>query len=89
MTKEEFDQHIKNNPQDKELFESQYTVIIRDEDEKLIAVPYHEYYPDLEKVAQLLDEAVELCDNISLKEYLKLRAKAFRSSKYEDYFASD
>jgi len=92
MTREEFEAHIKNNPQDKEAFESFYTVIVRDEKGKLKAVLYHEYYKYYEymqKLAQLMDEAVALCDNPSLKEYLKLRAKAFRTSKYEDYFKSD
>ena len=89
MTKEEFEEHIKNNPQDKATFESHYTVIVRDESGNLKAVPYHEHYKNMEKLATLMDEAAELCDNPSLKEYLKLRAIAFRTSKYEDYFNSD
>ena len=89
MTREEFEQHIKNNPQDKDAFESLYTVIVRDEQRNLKSVPYHEYYKYMEKLANLMDEAAELCDNPSLKEYLKLRAIAFRTSKYEDYFKSD
>jgi hypothetical protein len=89
MTKEEFEQHILDNPADKKAFECQYTIIIRNEQGSLQAIPYHEYYPELENVAKLLDEAAELCDNPSFKRYLTLRAKAFRSSTYEDYFASD
>ena len=89
MTKSEFEKHIIDNPSDKEAFESQYTVIIRGEDGKLTAIPYHLYYSDLLRVADLLDEAVELCDNASLKKYLQLRAIAFRTSEYKDYFASD
>jgi hypothetical protein len=86
MTKEEFEQHIKDNPKDKASFEDLYTVIVRDENKKLKAISYYKYYKDLEKVAKLLDEAVELCDNPSLKTYLQLRAKAFRTDKY---FESD
>jgi hypothetical protein len=89
MTKEEFEKHIKDNPKDKELFENQYSVITRDEHGKLKAVLYHEYYKGMEKLAKLMDEAAELCDNPSLKEYLKLRAIAFRTSQYNDYFKSD
>jgi tetratricopeptide (TPR) repeat protein len=86
MTKEEFENHIKNNPQDKDAFEDLYTVIVRDENKKLKSVSYYEYYKDLEKLAKLLDEAVELCDNTSLKTYLQLRARAFRIN---NYFESD
>ncbi|MCL2040262.1 MAG: hypothetical protein FWG85_07525 [Bacteroidetes bacterium] len=89
MSKEEFEAHINNNPQDKDAFEGLYTVIVRDEDGNLQAVPYHNYYKDMERLATLMDEAADLCDNPSLKEYLQLRAIAFRTSKYEDYFKSD
>ena len=86
MTKEEFEKHITENPQDKAAFESQYTVIIRDSNQKLVAIPYHQYYKETAKLAQLLDEAAELCDNPSLKKYLSLRAEAVRT---DDYFKSD
>jgi len=86
MSKEEFENHIKNNPQDKDSFEDLYTVIVRDENKNLRAVSYYEYYKDLEKLAKLIDEAADLCDNPSLKNYLELRAKAFRTNKY---FESD
>ena len=86
MTKKEFEEHVKKNPKDKDAFENLYTVILRDENQKLKAVPYYEYYKDMEKLAKLLDEAAELCDNQSLKNYLQLRAKAFRTNQY---FESD
>jgi len=85
MTKEEFENHIKNNPQDKEAFESQYNVIVR-ENGGLKAIPYHQYYPETEKLAKLLEEAAELADNATLKNYLLLRAKAIRT---DDYYESD
>lgn len=85
MTKEEFENHIKKNPKDKEAFESQYTVIVRDKD-GLKAIPYHQYYPETERLAKLLDEAAELAENPTLKNYLKLRAKAIRT---DDYYESD
>ncbi|MGI6369876.1 MAG: Zn-dependent hydrolase [Ignavibacteria bacterium] len=86
MTKEEFEKHIADNPKDKAAFESQYTVITRDGNGKLIATPYRKYYKQTEKLATLLDEAAELCDNPSLKNYLTLRAEAVRT---DDYFKSD
>ena len=86
MTKEEFENHIKNNPQDKAAFENFYTVIVRDENRNLKAISYYEYYQEMERLAKLLEEAAELCDNPSLKNYLLLRAKAFRTNQY---FESD
>lgn len=85
ITKEEFENHIKNNPKDKEAFESQYSVIVR-ENGGLKAIPYHQYYPETEKLAKLLEEAAELADNPTLKNYLILRAKATRT---DDYYESD
>lgn len=85
LTKEEFENHIKNNPADEEAFKSQYTIITR-ENGGLKAIPYHQYYPEIQKLANLLDEAAELADNPTLKNYLKLRAKAFRT---DDYYESD
>ncbi len=85
MTKKEFEDHIKANPADKDAFESQYTVIVR-ENGKLKAVPYHEYYPEIKQLADKLDKAAELADNVTLKAYLKARAEAFRT---DDYYTSD
>jgi hypothetical protein len=88
MTKEEFEKHISENPADKEAFESLYTVIVRDENKKLKAIPYNEYYnqydKSIEKLVKLLAEAAELCDNPSLKKYLELRAEAIKTDKYFD-----
>ncbi len=81
MTKEEF-----------ETFESDtkselYTVIRRNEAGELISVPYHEEFKEeLQKAADLLNEAAKLADDAGFKKYLKLRAKAFMSG---EYFESD
>ena len=86
MTKEEFENWIKNHPEDEKAFTSNFTVIKRDGD-KLVAVPYSEAYKDkLEKAAQLLKEAATYADNPSLKKYLESRADAFASN---DYYQSD
>ena len=50
------------------------------------AVPFHQAYPEAEKIAAKLDEAALLADNASLRRYLQLRAKAIRT---DDYYASD
>jgi hypothetical protein len=86
MTKEEFENRITNNPQDKKSFTSELTVIRRT-DHKLIAIPYSKYYADnLNKITKLMREAAEYCDNESLKKYLLSRADAFLSN---DYYQSD
>ncbi len=86
MTKEEFESWIAAHPQDREAFLSPYTVIRRQKD-RLVAIPYSEYYKEwLEPAARLLEEAAALTANESLKRYLTLRAQAFRSN---DYFESD
>lgn len=86
LTKEELLQWIENHPEDKEDFESNFTVIRR-EGEKLAAIPYSKAYQDLLKpAAKLLKDAAELSENESLKKFLDSRADAFLSN---DYFQSD
>ncbi len=85
MTKQEFEDFVKNNPKMKESFESQYTVIVRDKG-LLKAVPYHQAYPETFKIAEKLDEAARYADNPTLKVYLIERANAIRT---DNYFISD
>lgn len=86
MTKEEFENWIKQHPEDEKSFTSEFTVIRR-QNGKLIAIPYNEYYKEtLEKISLLLKEAAEYADNPSLRKYLFSRAEAFLSN---DYYQSD
>lgn len=86
MSKEEFEAHIKANPDDEKAFTSEFTVIRRREG-KLVAVPYSEAYKKfLEPAAKLLKEAAQLVENPSVKKYLESRADAFASN---DYYQSD
>jgi hypothetical protein len=86
MTKEEFEQWLKDHPEDEDAFTSEFTVIRRDGD-ALVAIPYSEYYKDkLTEAATLLLDAAESADNPSLKKYLTTRAVAFQNN---DYFESD
>ena len=87
MTKDEFDAHIEANPNDKEAFTSGYTVIRRDAEGTLMAVPYHKAYAEwLLPSAKLMLEAANISENESLKNFLTLRAKAFLT---DDYFTSE
>lgn len=85
MTKEEFETFIKANPKMAESFESQYTVIVRD-NSALKAIPYREAYPLVSQIAAKLDEAAIYADNPSFKNYLIARANALRT---DDYYQSD
>lgn len=86
ITKEEFENWIKQNPADEKSFTSEFTVIRR-KDGKLVAIPYSEYYKEyLTKISNFLKEAAEYADNPSLKKYLLSRADAFLSN---DYYQSD
>lgn len=87
MTKEEFENWVRNHPAVKDEFESNFTVIKRTADKGLEAVPYSlEYARLIERAALLLEEAADLVGNESLATFLRLRAKAFRT---DDYFESD
>ncbi|MBP5573915.1 MAG: Zn-dependent hydrolase [Bacteroidales bacterium] len=81
MTEEEwnaFDDPDKN---------SQYTMIVRDENGALKCVWYHDYFEQqIKKAASLLDDASELAGDEEFATYLALRAKALRS---DDYLESD
>ena len=86
ITKEEFEDWIKNHPEDEKSFTSEFTVIRRDGD-SLIAIPYSEYFKDkLTEAAKLLNDAAGYADNPTLKKYLTTRAAAFLSN---DYYESD
>ncbi len=86
LTKEEFDRYLADNPGEAEALTSPYTVVKRQGD-KLVAVPYSvEYRQWLEPAARLLEQAASKTSNASLKKFLTLRAKAFRT---DDYFQSE
>jgi hypothetical protein len=88
MTREEFEAWAKTlSAHEREQAEGFFTVIHRDRNRKLLAVPYsQEYRADLEKSAKLLEQAAGLTDNATLKKFLTTRAAAFRSN---DYYESD
>ena len=72
MTREEFEAWVKTLPKaERDQAEGFFTVIHRDANRKLHAVPYNqEYRADLEKSAKLLDQAAALTDNATLKNFL-------------------
>jgi hypothetical protein len=88
MSKDEFETWVAKLPAaQQEQARGFFTVIRRGADKKLMAVPYSkEYSQDLERMAKLLEEAAALTSNTTLKQFLRLRAKAFLD---DDYYASD
>jgi hypothetical protein len=86
LTKAQFDAYLKAHPAETDKLTDPYTVVKRQGD-RLVAVPYsQEYKPWLEPAAKLLEQAAAKTSNASLKKFLSLRAKAFRS---DDYFESE
>src|SRR3990170_2037902 len=86
LSKEQFDAYLKAHPDEAEALTSPYTVVRRQGD-RLVAVPYsQEYRQWLETAAKLLEQAAAKTSNASLKKFLTLRAKAFRT---DDYFESE
>jgi hypothetical protein len=86
MSKDEFQNWLKDNPGDEAAFTSNFT-LIRRENNKLVAVPYSQAYREkLMTAADFLRQAANLIDNPSLKKYLLSRADAFLTN---DYFNSD
>jgi hypothetical protein len=83
MTPEEFEAAAAN---DEEL-RSLYTLVRRDADGSLFAVPYHqEFSEEHAAAAAKLREAAELSSDTQFAEYLRLRATALET---DDYRASD
>jgi hypothetical protein len=86
LTKEAFDSYLAANRAQKDELTSGYTVVRRKGD-RLVAVPYSvEYRQWLEPAAKLLERAAARTSNASLKRFLSLRAKAFRTN---DYYESE
>jgi hypothetical protein len=86
LTKEAFETYLAANPGQKEALTSGYTVVKR-QGSRLVAVPYsQEYRQWLEPAAKLLERAAARSSNASLKRFLSLRARAFRSN---DYYESE
>lgn len=78
MTKEEFEA---SDLPDKA---SLYTFLRRDDQGKLMTVPYREMFKEkVEKTAGLLRQAAALAEDAGLKKYLELRADALLSDNYQ------
>jgi hypothetical protein len=80
MTVEEFEAAVADNP----ALSSLYTLVRRDENGGLVAVPYHEAFADGHSAAAAkLREAAELASDPGLASYLSLRADALETDEYQ------
>ncbi len=78
MSKEEFE---KADLKDKK---SLYTFLRRDENGKLVTIPFNEQFKaDLTQAASFLLEAANLAKDTGFKKYLELRAQALLSDEYQ------
>ncbi|CAN5345319.1 hypothetical protein BH10PSE13_BH10PSE13_20050 [soil metagenome] len=86
LTKTAFDAYLVAHPDEKARLLDPYTVVRR-QGGRLVAIPYSQAYAEwLEPAAKLLEQAAAITSNASLKKFLTLRAKAFRT---DDYYESE
>ncbi|MFA5625140.1 MAG: hypothetical protein WC966_08825 [Bradymonadales bacterium] len=82
LTPERFREWLQKHPEDRSAFES-YTTLIEATDEGLKALPYSKAFSrELEKCAQHLQNAAQLCTNESLSRFLKQRAQSLLDNDY-------
>ncbi len=83
MSRDEFEAAAAQNPSLADL----YTMVVRDADESLEAIPYHEVFAEeMQRASEELLAAAEFADEPGLRNYLTLRAQALVTG---DYFESD
>ncbi|MGH9340885.1 MAG: dipeptidyl-peptidase 3 family protein [Acidobacteriota bacterium] len=84
MTKSEFEKAIAQSSEKAERFKNLYTLIRRDADGELIAVPYHQVFAEkVQLAAEKLRAAAELAESEGVKRYLELRAQALLDDNYQ------
>ena len=87
MTKEEFKQAVEHSSDEGTALLSLYTVIRRDEQGKLMAIPYSQAYrTQIGIAAGKLRKAATLAKDDDLRKYLEFRARALEN---DDYRPSD
>jgi hypothetical protein len=80
MTDEEFEAAAADDPALRGL----YTLVRRDADGGLVAIPYHEAFSEWHEAAALhLDAAASVATEPGLARYLELRAQALRTDDYQ------
>ena len=84
MTKDEFEAAAAMSPEAGESLKSLYTVVRRDQNGKLVTVPYHEVFAvELRLASEKLRQAAELAEDAGLRKHLELRAQALLDDNYQ------
>jgi hypothetical protein len=84
ITKEEFEVAAKASADGGTALRSLYTIVRRDSEGKLSAIPYREAFAvELSAAAAKLREASKLAEDAGLKRYLELRADALETDNYQ------
>ncbi len=84
MTQQLFDQYLIEHPEQAKELKSLYTMVRRNPDGSLKAIPYHEFFKEpTELAAKKLEEAAAFAKDPGLKKHLQLRAKALRTGEYQ------
>lgn len=87
MTVAEFEAAAARSPGTADALKSLYTIVRRDPNGALVALPYHSLYAtQVRSAAAKLREAARFADDEGLRRYLELRATALET---DDYRASD
>jgi hypothetical protein len=87
ITKAAFEAATKASKAHGDSLRSLYTLVRRDSSGALVAIPYHEAFPEQTKIAaDKLRQAAKLAEEPGLRRYLEARAKALLT---DDYRASD
>lgn len=85
VTREEFQTALDASEAEAQELQSLYTLVRRDADGGLVAIPYHEAFADRVRiVSEKLREASELADDPGLKRYLALRSEALLTDEYRE-----
>ena len=78
MSKAEFEQAKLNDKK------GLYSVVKRDQNGKLVTIPYSEEYSDkINRIAAILEKAATFADNKDFAHYLTMRATALRTDNYQ------
>ena len=81
MGREEFESAVRGN----ERLKSLYTMVRRDDQQKLVAIDYHDFFAEeFGRAANYLRQAAELAEDPGFKQYLLARADALLSGDYRE-----
>lgn len=84
MSKAEFEAEIAKGGARADSLKSLYTVIRRDAQGRLTAIPFSKFFaPQHERAARDLEAAAQFADDPGLRNYLLLRAQALRNDRYQ------